>query len=71
MYVDGALVTSTTVSYSVVVNGDHVMYLGYDHHQLFRYLEGAVDEFMLWDERITDADVANLFNDGACHRSSY
>lgn len=70
LYVDGEYVSGATYTGASIVYGTLPFAVGYDPNQSIRYLDGALDEVGLWDVALNGDEIAQLFEDGACHRSS-
>ena len=70
IYLDGALASSLSPGFTTILYGANDFFLGNDPNQPFRLLHAGVDEVMLWDARLSDEEVGQLFEDGACHRET-
>jgi hypothetical protein len=70
LYVNGVMVNSVNPGFNTILYGQNPFVFGYDINQSIRWLDGAMDEVALWDSRLSDAQIAELFEDGACHRQT-
>jgi hypothetical protein len=62
LYINGLL--KETISYSGTLSEDSNLTLGYSSHQTSETLNGQIDAVGIWNRALSDAEVAELYNNG-------